>query len=42
MQTGIINTVLPTPLDSEYEEVAWAVPAFGEKHTPIWIPRPKV
>lgn len=42
MQPGIINTVLPAPLESEYEEVAWAVPAFGEKHTLILIPRPKV
>jgi hypothetical protein len=36
------ETVLPEPLDSEYKEVAWAVPKYGAKHEPIWINRPKV
>lgn len=36
------ETVLPAPLDSEYKEVAWAVPKFGAPHEPIWISRPKV
>lgn len=36
------ETVLPSPLDSEYKEVAWAVPKFGAPHEPIWISRPKV
>ncbi len=34
--------MLPEPLDSEYKEVAWAIPKLGEKIAPIWISRPKV
>jgi hypothetical protein len=34
--------VLPETLDSEFKEVAWAIPKFGEKIVPIWISRPKV
>ena len=36
------ETELPAPLNSEYKEVAWAVPKFGSLHRPIWISRPKV
>jgi uncharacterized zinc-type alcohol dehydrogenase-like protein len=25
--------------DNEYKTAAWAVPAQGEKHVPMWIPR---
>jgi hypothetical protein len=37
-----VEAELPAPLSSEYKEVAWAVPKFGEHHRPIWIARPKV
>ena len=33
---------LPPPLESEYQEQAWAIKTQGEKFTPIWIARPKV
>jgi hypothetical protein len=36
------DTELPEPLESEYKEVAWAIPKLGGKITPIWISRPKV
>ena len=36
------NTELPPPLDSEYKEVAWAVPAYQKDIVPIWISRPKI
>ena len=29
-------------MESEYKEVAWAIPKLGGKTTPIWISRPKV
>jgi len=37
-----VEAELPAPLGTEYKEVAWAVPKFGEFHRPIWIARPKV
>ncbi|KAL3794934.1 hypothetical protein HJC23_004311 [Cyclotella cryptica] len=42
------NTALPPPLEDEYKEVAWAVPAFDKEANaprpiePIWIARPKI
>ena len=33
---------IPAPLSTEYKEVAWAVPKFGQPHRPIWINRPNV
>jgi hypothetical protein len=33
---------IPAPLGTEYKEVAWAVPKFGQPHRPIWINRPNV
>ncbi len=33
---------IPAPLGTEYKEVAWAVPKFGQPHRPIWINRPYV
>jgi uncharacterized zinc-type alcohol dehydrogenase-like protein len=36
------NIEIPEPLDSEYRDVAWAIPKEGEKFAPIWINRPNV
>ncbi len=33
---------IPAPLSTEYKEIAWAVPKFGQPHRPIWINRPNV
>jgi hypothetical protein len=42
LKMAYVEAELPAPLSSEYKEVAWAVPKFGEHHRPIWIARPKV
>lgn len=32
---------IPDLLENEYKEVAWGVQNYGDKFSPMWIPRPK-